>query len=52
MKVRLTDVRHGKDKRSNIIYATLIEADTGDLVIAATLEYILNAVKTRGYVLV
>ncbi len=52
MLVILKDIYHGTGARSSIIYAHLYSADTGDLVISATLDYILNAIEERGYILV
>jgi hypothetical protein len=54
MKVIMKNVRHGREDqgRDHIIYADLYDAETGELSISATLEYILGAVKHRGYVLV
>lgn len=53
-EVRLENVHHGNEAtgRGNYIYARLVEADTGELVISATLDYILMAVKKHNYKLV
>ena len=52
--VRLVNVRHGKpaDGRGRVVYGHLIHADTGELEISATLEYIMQAIAERNYVLV
>jgi hypothetical protein len=42
----ITNVRRGKGTRSNIIYANLVAAD-GELLIAATLDYIVEALAER-----
>ena len=51
-KYRITDIQlcgneHGQ-LRAETIYAKLIETKTGELVISATLEYILMAIRDRG----
>lgn len=45
-------VRHGTGDRFKFIYASLCEADTDEVIVVATLDYILEAVKKRGYTLV
>lgn len=57
MNAKIINIRHGRPKLSNksdslYIYATLINADNGVPYIHATLEYILQAVEERGYILV
>lgn len=55
MKVYLTAIHQGRFLASDgedIIYACLRDAETKDLVISATLEYCLDAVRDRNYVLV
>jgi hypothetical protein len=39
-KVKITDVRKGKGARQHITFAHLTDAETGDLMIAANLDYI------------
>jgi hypothetical protein len=51
-KVVLYNVHHGKGERSCYIYAHLRDAETGELIISATLDYILEAVEKRDYLLV
>jgi Rad3-related DNA helicase len=36
----------------SLVYASLLDANTGSIVISATLEYIAQAIQRRGYVLV
>jgi hypothetical protein len=51
--VRLVNVHH--DSRLGYprnIYATLVDAKTGETIINATLSYVLTAVANRGYRLV
>lgn len=38
--------------REGTIYATLRDASSGELIINADLDYVLKAIKARGYVLV
>lgn len=35
-----------------VLYATLMDADTGELIINATMEYIMQAVEERGFTIV
>lgn len=43
----VTNIRRGKGARQEIIYARLIDAETGELLISATLEYITEALNAR-----
>jgi hypothetical protein len=43
---KIVNIKRGKGSRSHIIYATLI-SKRGDLLISATLEYILEALHAR-----
>ena len=52
MKVILKNVHRGRGDRALFIYAEVYEAETGHLRIAATLDYILNAVAEREWALV
>jgi hypothetical protein len=47
----LTKVHHGTGNRSVYIYAELRDIKTDQLMISATLDYILQAVKERNYIL-
>lgn len=38
--------------RGNIMYATLREERSGDIVVSAHLDYCLRAIRNRGYILV
>lgn len=53
-QARIVDVRHGPASRgrAHLIYAHLVEADTGELIMGATLADVLAAVAARGLVLV
>ena len=52
IKVVLSDVRHGTGDRSKYIYAILKYYETGEILVSATLDYVLDAILNRGYVLV
>lgn len=54
MRVRMVNIRHGNPAqgRGNFLYAELRNADTNDLIISADPDYILAAVKDRGYILI
>lgn len=52
MKVRITNMRQGKFERRKFLYADLVEAETGELMIAATLDYIIQAIADREYELI
>lgn len=52
MHMILKDIYHGKGNRSTFIYATLVHAESGQMAISGTLDYILTAVAERGYILV
>lgn len=43
----ITNLRRGKDTRHGIIYADLIDSETNELLISATLEYIQKAINER-----
>jgi len=43
----ITNLRRGKDTRQGIIYADLRDAETNELLIAATLDYIQQAINER-----
>jgi len=45
----IKNIHKGKGNRTNLIYATLNEKDTDELVISATLDYILDTIENRGY---
>lgn len=54
MRVRIEDIRRGRPKHATdqsplITYAKLVEAESGALIINATLDYILDKVQERGY---
>lgn len=51
-KVKLVNVRHGVNDRSKFIYAELVDAESGNSLIWASLAYILEAIEKRNYRLV
>jgi hypothetical protein len=48
----LTRVRHGEGRRADTVYAELRNADTDELMVSATLDYILLACAVRRWKLV
>lgn len=52
MRVILYDIYHGPGKRSHIIYAHVKDAETKEMIVSATLDYCLDAISARGWVLV
>lgn len=52
MNVRIVNIRHGKGERNHIIYADMVDDDTGMTSICATLFYILDAIEQRGHIIV
>ena len=48
-EVRLTDVRSGDGARSHFIYAKVVDAETGEMLISATVDYILQVAQHYGY---
>lgn len=50
--VVIDHIHHGEGGRSDVIYARLIDAQTGECIISATIDYILRAVNSRNYKLV
>ena len=44
MKYSIVNIRKGKGNRSNIIYAKLVD-ENGELIISATLDYIIERLK-------
>lgn len=46
-KLVITNLRRGKDTRQGIIYADLRDTETNELLIAATLDYIQQAINER-----
>ena len=53
-RVVITSIHHGSAKqgRQDRVYATLVEASSGETLMTATLDTILDAVKGRGFILV
>lgn len=43
-RLEITNIRRGRDGREGILYADLIDADTGELLINATLCHIHDAI--------
>jgi len=43
----ITNLRRGRDIRQGIIYADLRDTETNELLIAATLDYIRDAINER-----
>lgn len=50
--VYLSNVHQGKGLRARFTYGRLYDADTGELMIAATTDYIHKAIRDRGLTLV
>ncbi len=50
--VRVTNIHRGSGARNKYIYAMLNDAETGESIISATLEYVLKAISEREYNLV
>ena len=48
-KFRITNIALGKGNRDRYIYALLVDSTTGEVFISATLDYILKAIRDRGY---
>lgn len=46
---KITNI-HRSHRYPGCIYACLIEIATGEVVISATIDYILDAIKERGYI--
>ena len=44
--VKIVNIRRGKGKRAEFVYANMIDANTGDLLTCATLEYIVHRYPT------
>jgi hypothetical protein len=47
MKLVITDIKRGDGNRSELLYGVLRDAETGELMISATLDYIVDALKDR-----
>lgn len=45
----IKNIHKGKGNNTHVIYGTLNEKDTGNLIISATLKYILEMIEKRGY---
>ncbi len=47
--VKICDIHRGKasEIRGDLVYATLRDADTGELLVSATLDYIVEILKER-----
>lgn len=45
----LVKVFHGSGRNKDIIYAQVREANTGDLLVSADVDYCLNAIRERGW---
>ena len=50
--VYFEDIHHGFDARKKYIYAHVRDAKTGELLISATIDYCLDAIKERNWFLV
>ena len=50
-KVRLVNIHHGSEHRSHIIFAKMT-SENGDIEVGGTLEFLLQLIQERGYVLV
>jgi len=44
-EVKITNIHHGKGAKGKNIYAKLVDAKTNELLISATIDYILIALK-------
>ena len=51
-KYKIVNIRRGTGYNSQYLYAQLVNATTGEVVIAATLNYIQEKIAERDYVLV
>jgi hypothetical protein len=51
-KVRVINLHQGQGGRTEYLYATVVDAENGELIIAATLDYILKIAKVRNYQIV
>jgi hypothetical protein len=52
MQVRIEGIRRGRPKHATLTrftYAKLVDATSGEVIISATLDYILDKVEERGY---
>lgn len=48
-KVRIENIRRGEDERFDFIYARVVNAENGELEIAATIDYCLKQCQLYGW---